>query len=460
MNTGNVDAQPNWRGQPDTSFRRLRWLLLLSLVLHAPLTPLIALLGLLGSLGKQAETAPALPPITAIPVDLISDEAAGSAAEPPPAEPASPTKDLAVGEEPQTPKPKPKKTKPSEAADAGPDAEAVSDAAPPIGADAQVAMAEGGAPGPGRAIGDPVAMSGASKVADANANVKVIIYNERIRNHPLGPRIGKILGTAYQWRDFFGPTSLDPIRDIDRMLIVGPQFRDSSEVIAVLKHNVGEAKMRHAIDVLVQRDATGGWLDGGVPAASARADRAARVFVLPTKDLVIVTPPSAAASVMQQGAHLRFPPATGPEVVTAYVKTPWRVFIGLPFRLEKSIKWAKLELVPRPDGGAVAYIEAEDESPEAAQRNAEQLEAAARAASEMQLGILGALLGTQKTKFVDEIVFQAKGPRISGRITANAKQVASLLEMISAYAAQLAQRRSPPPAPPQPMRAPAPDGGQ
>jgi hypothetical protein len=458
MITGNVDAQPNWRGQPDTSFRRLLWLVLVSLFLHAPLTPLVLLLGLLGSLAGPTETAPALPPITAIPVDLISDEASGSAEPPPPTEPKSADEDLAVSE-PHAPKPKPKPREQPETVDAG--AEAVSDAAPPVGADAQVAVSDGGTPGPGRAIGDPVAMSGADKVADVNANVKILIYNERVRNHPLGPRIGRILGTAYQWRDFFGPTSLDPIRDIDRMLIVGPQLRDSSEVIAVLQHNVGEAKMRQAIDVLVQRDPTGGWLDGGVPQASARADRAARVFVLPTKDLVIVTPPSALENVVKQGRHLHLLPPKGPEVMTAYVKTPWRVFIGLPFRVEKSIKWAKLALVPRPDGGAIAYVEAEDESPEAAQRNAEQLEAAARAASEMQLGILGALLGTQKTKFVDEIVFQANGSKIVGHITANAKQVASLLEMASAFAAQLAQRRSPPPAPaPAPTRSAAPDAGQ
>jgi hypothetical protein len=194
MHLANVDAQPNWRGQPDTTHRRLLWLVLVSLLLHVPMTPLIALLGLLGSLADPDETAPALPPITAIPVDLIpGDEPAGGTPEPPaPTEPPSAPDKPSVSEvEAEAPKPKPKKRDESSIADAGPD-ETETDAAAALGADAQVAAADAGAPGPGRAIGDPVAMSGAvGKVADANANVRVVIYNERIRNHPLGPRIGR-----------------------------------------------------------------------------------------------------------------------------------------------------------------------------------------------------------------------------------------------------------------------------
>jgi hypothetical protein len=117
----------------------------------------------------------------------------------------------------------------------------------------------------------------------------------RIRKHPLGGRIGKLLGSVYQWRDFFGPAALDPIRDVDQIVVVGPQFRDSSGVVAVLKLNVPDERVRLAIDALVKSDPEGQWLDAGAPSAIAHADRAPREFVLPAPGIVVVTPPGGLA---------------------------------------------------------------------------------------------------------------------------------------------------------------------
>ncbi|HEY3493128.1 MAG TPA: hypothetical protein VGK73_00525, partial [Polyangiaceae bacterium] len=93
-----------WRGQSDTADRRMRWLVLISLLLHTPLTPLLALFGLFTWLSTPPDEGPEPPPLTAIPVDLIEEDEPGTppgGAEPPPP--------VAVEPEAVLPPPEPKK---------------------------------------------------------------------------------------------------------------------------------------------------------------------------------------------------------------------------------------------------------------------------------------------------------------------------------------------------------------
>ena len=439
-----VDAVTQWRGQRDTTRRRLAWLLALSVALHVPLTPLLALLGLLGVLATAPdEHGPALPPITEIPIDLLQadDPRGGALAEPPPekpSEPGDPQDDVLEGVEPDQPKPKAaierERSRRDELEDAGPDA------AETEVADAQAAAADAGdgAVGPGREIADPVALSGAAgRIADANANVRVIINTELLRNHPLGRRVGEVMSNAYQWRDFFGPTALDPIRDIDRILIAGPQLRDSSEVVVVLRHHVDKKKLMQAIDALVKRDPTGRWLQGAVAAASARADRAERIFVMPNDEIVIITPPSAAQHALSLKKNVRVDAPTGTAAVVAYATTPWRAFIGSPLRLPKTIKWARAEVEPTSGGGVVVELRGEDESAEAAKANAEEIARTVRALAQPTLLFI-------RTKFVDKVEFHAEGSVIFGRIRITAKQLETLLEIAAGIIAPGAPRPAQP----------------
>ncbi len=101
-----------------------------------------------------------------------------------------------------------------------------------------------------------------------------------LRNHELGAWFGRILTTIPQWQSFFSDTAVDPIRDIDHLLIAGPQLRDSSKVVAVMDYRAPEETMRAAVDVIVQRS-NGSWIeDAPVPAARATADRSKRIFAM------------------------------------------------------------------------------------------------------------------------------------------------------------------------------------
>ncbi len=415
-----VATETEWRGQRDTTRSRFLRVIAVSVLLHVPLTPIIALLGLAGLLAKPpSEEPPPADPITAIPVDLIADDRPSSTT-PPPSEapPPEPTATKPVEKDPfdeldDTDDPPPEPTpKPR------PEAGAASLDAGPVDA--------------GPSIGDPVALAGvAGKVVDANANVRLMVFTDRIRNHPLGSRIGTLLGAVDQWKDFFGPTGLDPIKDVDRILIAGPQLRKSSEVVAVLRVNVANDKLRAAVDALVKRD--GQWLDAGVPAARMQADRAERVIVLPAPQIVVVAPPSAEKHALSLGPGLKFPNPKGNEAMTTFVVTPWRAFVGIPFEIPKSIKWVRMKITATSDGGAVAEIVAEDESAESASKHAEEL------ASGIDKVTHPKVFGFQVVALLEPVKFNAVGSEIHGTVVATPKQLSRLLEAVATYAKQLAE---------------------
>ncbi len=444
------------RGSIDTSRSRFVKVLAASVLLHVPFTPWAALVGLLSLWSPQAPEAPS-PDITGIPIDVIDEQA-----------PVGPRQtdtvsapDPGVPAEPVTPRsrktsPAPKLTD-AGVPDSGPDA-GEADGASDAGADAGAALAAdrrlnakesdagaisdaGAADAAAKPLVDPTLVAGVKQIADPNANVRISIYTEKIRENPLGARIGPLLRSLYQWRDFFGPTAIDPIRDIDQIYVVGSQLRDSSNVVAILRHHLPAARMRAALEALVHADATGEWLDAGLPVAVAHADGAERRFILPNAQTVIVTPPSAYKSALGAGKAIRLTKSSGPEAAMIYLATPWRAFIGFPIKVPQTIKWARVRITATADGGASVEIDAEDEDDTTAGEDAVYLTRTATALSQLNLGFLGSLLGQQSHKFIEHVGFSAQGSKIHGDAQITADQLTTALDMAGAFLSDRATRR-------------------
>lgn len=477
-----VAARAEWRGRP-VSLTGLVRCLVISLLLHVPLTPLAGLLGLamLFLPAKDDEAPPDLPPITEIPIELMPfTEAPAPAPEPAPPEPAEPTEAAAVIV-PDEPPPRKKPPKPvvvdagapedagvdapgdAGVDDAGPEDAAAPDAGAPDSADAGIADAGAPLGDAGIAAADagsdagtdagtperqPLAVRGARGVVDPNANVNVLIDSRRLRQHALGPRIGTLLASVHQWRDFFGPTGIDPVRDIDRIFITGPQLRDSSGVVAVIQHRIAQARLHAALDALVRRDPEGAWLDGGTTVAKARADRSDRYFVKVSPNLLVVTPESALKSARRLSPKNLVIESPAPEVVTAHVKTPWRVFIGTPFSIPKSLRWAEAHVSPDPAGGAIVRIVAEDADPETAAATAQYIERSIREGLDFLASassIVSLIFGGKTTsKLVQTVEFRSEGSRVIGVLTFTEAQVVDLLERGGRMLGARAARRSAP----------------
>lgn len=498
-----VGYRPQWRGQSDTSLRRLSLLVLASLLVHAPFTPLAAVFGLVAALQVPDEEAFVdMNAESAIPVDLIEEPAGGQE------EPASgtPTPEQAAAlakldelladddwddeedddddwEAPvrRRPRRKPVEEKARDAgapatdagrADAGLDAGATaadadaaptSDAAPPPEAgvaDAGAADAAAADAGGGKAarekpvarrsgIGDPVAMSGgAGQVVDANADIRLLVFNSRIRKHSVGKKIGGLLSKTTQWRDFLGTAKLDPIKDFDRILIAAPQLRDSSKAVILIEHRMSEKQLKAALDRLVKRSKKHGgkWLeDAALPTASARADGAPRVFVIASPKVVVIGPPGTEKQAAAIGNSLKFPSPKGDEALTTYVKEPWKAFVGIPFRVPKTIRWVRMKIEPRSDGGVEAKLELQDASPEAAKASARLLENGIIGATTVKIpGALAKLLGKKEKSYLEQVRFTAKGSKIHGHISVSESQLETVLEAVQELSEIYAHKRKKP----------------
>lgn len=287
-------------------------------------------------------------------------------------------------------------------------------------------------------IHDPVRLSGGVRsVAPKDPNVSLLIDTERLRGHRFAVQFAPTLTRLYQWRSFFEGTGLDPVMDTDRILLAGPQFRDSSRVVAVLQHNVAPAKVRAAVSAVVQRSGDKGqWLRTPVPAARGFADRAERYFVMPSNKLLLVVPSDG----LDQA--LRVPPTaklsrTKTDAFILYMRNPANALRGLPIKIPASIEWMRMSVALASDGGIDIRVDAKDADSSRAQRHASDLTKSVNDALVIRVLFLG------QKRLMAPVTFRAEGDHI--RTEAHVRED-ELKTMLSAIAAAVEQA-NPVPAP-------------
>lgn len=394
-----------WWSESGPGPRRVFWrTVLASVLVHAFLTPFPALWGIVAML-------PALQIPDGAEVEIIEIDAiplAPAAPEPRKAKPPVPVPSPAAS--PKQPEPEPEVVEPEAPAAPEPEPEP----APPEPAAPEL---EEPPLVPSTPFGDPVALAGsAGEIVDSNANVRLQIYADVVREHPIGGQIAELLKMTPQWRDFFGPSGIDPIRDVDRVLIAGPQLRDSSQVVGVVQHRLPRERIDSAFEALVARK--GRWVDRKARLARADADRAARLFSAPNDKIVVVAPPQLEKQVRAFDAKTQFPKSDGLVAVSGYVVTPANITKGMAIELPETLKWARLDLRPADEGGADVRVLAEDKDEESASASAALLN---------MLGPMARFTGLrfQSWKFV------VKGSDVEGRIVFNQKQVEALVRLIT-----------------------------
>ena len=377
-----TSGMKGWLTQEQDRRRALRWLLV-SIAIHLPFTPLGPLFGMLALLSRPVQPANPIEELHGIPIELLEQ---ASVVEDSKSEVAQSLKQENAAEATVVP-PTISKQKHPENRPADLDAGLAEDAVAQdnrvalivdsgaialivdAGADASTAIAQVPATSPDEALA-----AATHGLADSNANIRLNLFMDRVREQPLAGMLGHLLKSVYQWRDFFAPGGLDPVRDFDHILVFGPQLRDSSQVAAFLQHNVRAPRVRGAIDNLVKNSGAGSaWLKGTKnPAARAVADRAQRLFVMYPSQVVAVVPPGAEKDALAL-PPFKLPVAKGEELASAFVKTPWRALLGTKFKLSKTIRSAKIQVYPEADGGARIEALLEDDSESLAQQDALQV---------------------------------------------------------------------------------------
>ena len=258
----------------------------------------------------------------------------------------------------------------------------------------------------------------------------MLIAGNVLRKHELGRWFSRLLLTIPEWHGFFEGSPIDPIQDLNHLLITGPRLRsDSTRMVAVMDVNMPAERVEEALDQLVHR-AGGVFLeDAPVTAARANVGGAPRVFAwVPSKRLFVVLPADATDQLARLKQAKPFRNST--EGVVISLLTPSRPFRDY-FPFSESVRWLRLSVTPVADGSADVAIEAGDRSADEAARDA------AAMTRDFDLRRKVDVLGLTSMEIVDRIDFAAVGDQIRGRVHVPA----SKLRLLMAYIEQKAIER-------------------
>lgn len=273
---------------------------------------------------------------------------------------------------------------------------------------------------------DPNAISGApSSLVGKDPNVKILIAGDRLRKYELGGMFGDVLSSIPQWQTFIGTSGIDPVKDINHMLIGGPQLRDSRKVVVVMDLSVNDQKARETINGIIKRSTPPGkWLEGTpVPAAVAQAAGGERIFAMvPGKHLVVVLPADAKNQLDKLKTIKPFDKSSNIGIAL-YMVTPANAFRGLPFQIPNTLKWMRVNVIPTDDSGIDVVLEAEDKDAALAAEHATKLEDIIESIRKVEVPFIGSYEVLGKTPFT------TNGPFIRAESHVSRKQLMLILGM-------------------------------
>ena len=268
---------------------------------------------------------------------------------------------------------------------------------------------------------DPLVMSGrAGALAGKDPNVSAMVIPESFRTHQASKRLGALLSKLPQWSAFLTATGLDPIADVDRVLIAGPQLKQTAKVAVVIKTRWSDPKLRAALERL-RETAGGSWENGTPPVLTTTLDGAERFAVMLGNGQLAIVPAEALAQAkaMKGGS---FPAARGAAFLFT-LKQPGKALSGLPFAVPTSLDSVRLTVTMRADGGADVVFEGATSSAAAATIAADLLTRGIEAATTRKT-----FLGT--VRLFDPVTFAADGMRVRAALSLHGGQLAQVIEIV------------------------------
>jgi hypothetical protein len=275
---------------------------------------------------------------------------------------------------------------------------------------------------------DPASMIGMKSLVNTGPqNVVLLINMAAVRAHPIGSKLGPLLSSFHQWRDFIkgNEQSFDPIRDTDWILLFGPSLIHTERDAVIIRYNMTDEAIEAAMDIAGKNYKEGGDFDAGVAGVKAvlgHADNAPRVFMRPQSKLLAVVPPKNAEefakSLKAKGVN---PKIRAGEAVRLIVRDPSRQVAIPGLKFPAALKELRLWVIPAADGSADVYAEGDCNPAEEATPIAEAMTKliADQNVGFVQLGTGGLLNGVQ--------VLKAEAGRIAVHVKATQKQMDTLL---------------------------------
>jgi hypothetical protein len=301
-------------------------------------------------------------------------------------------------------------------------------------AGAGIAIADGGV---GR---DPQALLGAAAAVSAGPNNVTLMVNfVELRKHPEAARLGLVLGGIPQWREFMagaaGTPLLDPMRDADWMIVMGPSLVDTQNDAVFIHYSTPDAQVDRVIDAVARHYAKGGPVDLGVRGVRAWkgfADKGERVFLRPRPHVAVIVPASHA---VQFARVLAVNPVTphvhAGEAMSFRGLNPHGSVSAIPADISEMRMW----IVPRvSDAGGDLYAEGDCPDAASAQADAETLKTLIHEKNSI-------LVRAVTAGFFSHVDVTAVGNQVHAHISGTQDQIEALL----ALAAGLVHVTLPPP---------------
>jgi hypothetical protein len=190
-------------------------------------------------------------------------------------------------------------------------------------------------------------------------NVSIALWFSSFRDHPLGSSVNELLACDGQWNAFF-KQGVDPLRDFDGALLVGPSVRDPTKMTAAVRHHLPTERVRSVMGGLVDKSGGNGhWLRKD--AVSVKVGRVGRVLFPHSPDVFFVTPPHGWEALHDVSEPLSVPAADGRSmslVLRRPASSVARFGLNLPARIEE----LRLEVFANADQSIDVKLELEDSS--------------------------------------------------------------------------------------------------
>lgn len=416
--------------------------ILLAVLMHVPMLPVA---GLIGMLKLRTDTEETDEDIDAdiLPTELAFGEEVAAMK-------TSPLTEVEVGPEGVGVTPPPPDAGVADALhDAPPDA--LPDASPDAGRlDAGLDGTEVAEPPPPKPKDSPLE---GNKMADAISSekryVEIVLVGERLRAHAAGRKMGELLPMIPQWEAFFADSGINPVEDVDLMVLTGSQIRVSGRVTAIITFSAPMERVEEAVSKIVDRaEPKGEWLaDAPLKAARAKADGAQRVFALvPEKKALLTFPwptltkaqkakmtpeaiekfetveaPKRVNDALRRAKSIKLPSSEADVAIDMFVRDVVKFNDKMPIAIiPETATSMRFSVYPKADEAEVKIV---FETKDAASAS---LEASKLSDKVPGLGMALALSSGIK---LPDIVFTAEGKKVVGRATADQAFVAKVLEL-------------------------------
>jgi hypothetical protein len=302
--------------------------------------------------------------------------------------------------------------------DASQDSSTIGDAALLASADAAawLAAADSGPSGPR----DPEGIVGSASVRADVVLVTLIVKAYVIRTHPVGPRIGRLLRAIPQWDEFMSGTDVDPVRDLDWLMISGPSLRNTSRDSLVIHYSVPDAVVDSRIQAVSRKYARGGPYDAGVKGTKASliyADGAERVILRPQPHFLAVVAPNVAERNARALSVGLSEPRPG-DAMFLRVVNPHHPMPEIP----DSTTEMRMRVVPRADGGADVETDFDTKDPSVASEAAIEIRRVLRRHND-------ALTSVLTHGLLDHVDVTVEESAVKVRLTATLDQVVTMVTL-------------------------------